>query len=142
VSAPTLHPSPVCDCRANQSTHHSDLSSFPVYCSFAYIEFADAASVDNALILNDTEFKGRKLKVMPKRTNLPPSALRGGRGGRGGGGPMRAMRGRGRGGFMPMMMPPFFPGFMPMMMGGRGGGMWRGPPRGRGRGAPRGRGGS
>lgn len=30
---------------------------------FAYVEFADAESVSNAMILNDTEFKGRTLKV-------------------------------------------------------------------------------
>ena len=30
---------------------------------FAYIEFADAEAVENALLLNDSVFKGRNLKV-------------------------------------------------------------------------------
>eukprot|EP00842_Homolaphlyctis_polyrhiza_P000954 jgi/Hompol1/185/HPOL_000787-RA len=37
---------------------------------FAYLEFADAASVANALVLTDSLFKGRLLKVSPKRTNI------------------------------------------------------------------------
>ena len=32
--------------------------------SFAYVEFADKLSVDNALKLDDTPFKGRQLKVI------------------------------------------------------------------------------
>jgi len=47
---------------------------------FAYIEFADANSVQHATLLNDTEFKGRQLKVTPKRTNLPAFQLGRGRG--------------------------------------------------------------
>jgi RNA recognition motif. (a.k.a. RRM, RBD, or RNP domain) len=35
---------------------------------FAYIEFSNKESVDNALKLDDTLFKGRQLKVMAKRT--------------------------------------------------------------------------
>ncbi len=31
---------------------------------FGYIEFADAESVDNALKLDDSMFKGRQLKVL------------------------------------------------------------------------------
>lgn len=79
---------------------------------FAYIEFLDKESVDNALKLDDSTFKGRQLKVLPKRQNLPPAAFRGGRGGRGGryvpgavGGripiPGGRVAGRGRGGFNP-----------------------------------------
>lgn len=49
---------------------------------FAYIEFVDKASVENALKLDDTPFKGRNLKVLPKRHN-EPRFLRG-RGGRSG----------------------------------------------------------
>jgi polyadenylate-binding protein 2 len=56
---------------------------------FAYIAFVDKESVANALKLDDTPFKGRQLKVLPKRHNIPASILRGG--GRGG----RGFRGRG-----------------------------------------------
>lgn len=73
---------------------------------FAYVEFKDAEAVANALILSGTEFKGRPLKVIPKRTNVPAFMLsRGGGGGRGGGSPYRGGRGgaagpfRGRGGY-------------------------------------------
>eukprot|EP01006_Ploeotia_vitrea_P035972 TRINITY_DN65950_c9_g4_i1.p1 TRINITY_DN65950_c9_g4~~TRINITY_DN65950_c9_g4_i1.p1 ORF type:complete len:217 (+),score=130.38 TRINITY_DN65950_c9_g4_i1:34-684(+) len=38
---------------------------------FAYVEFKSADSIANALILNGTEFKGRALKITPKRTNVP-----------------------------------------------------------------------
>jgi len=38
---------------------------------FAYVEFEDKDSVENAVLLNETEFKGRPLKITPKRTNLP-----------------------------------------------------------------------
>lgn len=56
---------------------------------YAYIEFDDKDSVDNAVKLDSTIFKGRQLKVSAKRSNVP------GRGrGRG-----RFGRGRGRGGF-------------------------------------------
>ncbi|KAJ3143231.1 cytoplasmic RNA-binding protein, partial [Irineochytrium annulatum] len=58
---------------------------------FAYVEFADPAMVGNALSLNDSLFKGRLIKVTPKRTNIP-TFMRGGY--RGGGG-----RGGGRGGY-------------------------------------------
>ena len=88
---------------------------------FAYVEFADEAAVANAILLNDTMFRGRQIKVMAKRTNIP--GLKRGRG-----------RGRGRGGpHMPMM--PMMPMMAPWgaMMGGfmpRGRGLMRG--RGRG----------
>jgi polyadenylate-binding protein 2 len=78
---------------------------------FAYVEFADEGAVSNAILLNDTMFRGRQIKVSAKRTNLPGMNRRGrggrgGRGARGGawaaapmGGPMMGMwpRGRGRG---------------------------------------------
>lgn len=32
-------------------------------CRFAYVEFADKESVENALVLNDSLFKGRQIKV-------------------------------------------------------------------------------
>lgn len=71
------------------------------------------AAVDIAMKLDGSEFKGRNLKVTPKRVNVPGfSAPRGGmRGARGGrvgyrGGAVRGGRGRrafrgGRGGYHP-----------------------------------------
>ena len=70
---------------------------------FAYVEFADSSFVENAAVLNESLFRGRLLKVTPKRTNVPGITTRGrGRGrGRGGfrGGPRGGFRGsfRGRG---------------------------------------------
>jgi len=61
---------------------------------FAYVEFADKDSVENACSLTDSLFKGRQIKVNAKRTNVVgySSTDRGrGRGYRG--------RGRARGGF-------------------------------------------
>lgn len=52
---------------------------------YAYIEFADVQSVKGALIFNELEFKGRPIKVLLKRTNLPGMSKRGGRGGYRGG---------------------------------------------------------
>lgn len=49
---------------------------------FAYVEFSEPSLVPQALILNESEFRGRPLKVTPKRTNVPF---------------MGAARGRGRG---------------------------------------------
>lgn len=60
---------------------------------FAYVEFASAESVQLAVKLNDTEFKGRVLSVKPKRTNVPAFQLQRGRGGRGGRGRARGFRG-------------------------------------------------
>ncbi|KAJ3020371.1 cytoplasmic RNA-binding protein [Thoreauomyces humboldtii] len=57
---------------------------------YAYVEFADPSCVMNALVLSDSIFKGRAIKVTAKRTNVP--GMRGGRG-RGG------YRGGFRGGF-------------------------------------------
>jgi len=80
---------------------------------FAYVEFADKESVENALALNDSLFKGRQIKVNAKRTNVP--------------GLSSTNRGRGRGG---------------MSRGWRGGysyGGYGGYPRYRGRGSYRSR---
>jgi len=44
---------------------------------FAYVEFADKDSVTNAVLLNETLFKGRQLKVGAKRTNHPGLTTRG-----------------------------------------------------------------
>ncbi len=68
---------------------------------YAYIEFLEVDAVQNALLLDGSELRGRQLKVLPKRTNVPGLKVRGrGRGGfyggfRGGGG----WRGRGSGGY-------------------------------------------
>ncbi|KAI8082997.1 uncharacterized protein BX664DRAFT_187262 [Halteromyces radiatus] len=60
---------------------------------YGFIEFADESSIPQALALDQAEFRGRQLKVTPKRTNVPGLTHHGGRGGRGRG------RGRGRGGY-------------------------------------------
>jgi polyadenylate-binding protein 2 len=58
---------------------------------FAYVEFADASSVANAMVLNESLFRGRMLQISAKRTNIPGFNRRGrGRGG---------YRARGRGAF-------------------------------------------
>ncbi|KAF6813017.1 RNA recognition domain-containing protein [Colletotrichum musicola] len=80
---------------------------------YAYVEFTEPSLVGHALCLNESVFKGRNIKVVPKRTNIPGMSRGRGRGG---------FRGRGRG----------FPGrggFAP-----RGGGGYRGGYQGRGRG--------
>ncbi|KAH8699931.1 hypothetical protein BGZ61DRAFT_451617 [Ilyonectria robusta] len=78
---------------------------------YAYVEFTEPSLVAQALVLNESLFKGRNIKVTPKRTNVPGMSR--GRGGRGRGG--RGGFGRGGGGSFP-----------------RGG--YRGGYRGRGRG--------
>jgi len=83
---------------------------------YAYVEFSEPSLVNNAVVLNDSVFRGRNLKVVPKRTNLPGMAR-----GRGRGGGYRGGRGSYRGGY----------GGPPP----RGGG-YRGGYRGRGRYAP------
>ncbi|EFO98814.1 hypothetical protein CRE_30214 [Caenorhabditis remanei] len=81
--------------------------------NFAYVEFECAASVENAILMNGSTFRGRPIVVTAKRTNKPgmgPSRGRGGRGGfRGGRGGQQAViikyvyvngpAPRGRGGF-------------------------------------------
>ncbi len=68
---------------------------------YAYVEFAEPNLVAQALVMNDTEFRGRSLKVIPKRTNIPGMNRGRGRGrGRGFRGGYRGgyrARGRGRG---------------------------------------------
>ncbi|XP_011608425.1 embryonic polyadenylate-binding protein 2 isoform X2 [Takifugu rubripes] len=59
---------------------------------FAYIEFSDRDSVNSAIGLHETLFRGRVLKVLPKRTNLPGISTTDRGGHRGG-----HTRGRGRG---------------------------------------------
>jgi len=65
---------------------------------YAYVQFRSAEAVANAVLLNDSEFKGRQLIINEKRTNIPGynrgyGSSRGGyRGYRG-----RGYRGRSRG---------------------------------------------
>ncbi|KAI9268167.1 hypothetical protein BDA99DRAFT_546464 [Phascolomyces articulosus] len=67
---------------------------------FAYIEFAEPAFINAAVALNESLFRGRLLKVSPKRTNVPGFAMRGrGRGG---------FRGGGGGGFRGGMVPQYY----------------------------------
>lgn len=83
---------------------------------YAYVEFTEPSLVAQALVLNESVFKGRNIKVVPKRTNLPGMSRGRGRGGFRGGrgsfggfrggftprGPYRGgYRGRGRGGYSP-----------------------------------------
>ncbi|KAI9674347.1 MAG: cytoplasmic RNA-binding protein [Trizodia sp. TS-e1964] len=87
---------------------------------YAYVEFTEPSLVALALVLNESVFRGRNLKVVPKRTNVPGMSRGGGPMMRGGGG-RGMMRGgpRGRGGYAP-----------------RGGSGYRGSSyRGRGRGS-------
>lgn len=62
---------------------------------YAYVEFAEPAIVQNALVLNESSFCGRIITVKEKRTNVPGMSMTNrGRGrGRGRG---RPFRGRGR----------------------------------------------
>lgn len=75
---------------------------------FAYVEFAEKESIENAIQLSDSLFKGRQIKVNAKRTNIPgiSTTNRGyrGRGGRGrssyrGYGSPYSPRSRGRGSY-------------------------------------------
>lgn len=83
---------------------------------FAYVEFADLDSVNTAQALDESLFKGRQIKVLPKRTNRPgvSSTNRPPRGAIRG-------RGRGRGAFAASTR-----GYLP-----RGGRVFRGGYRGR-----------
>ncbi|KAI5840660.1 hypothetical protein DFP73DRAFT_597126 [Morchella snyderi] len=81
---------------------------------YAYVEFTEPSLVAQALVLNESVFRGRSLKVVPKRTNLP--GMNRGRG-RGRGAP------GGRGGFPPA----YRGGYAPR-------GSYRGGYRARGRG--------
>eukprot|EP01086_Lenisia_limosa_P017972 TRINITY_DN9506_c0_g1_i1.p1 TRINITY_DN9506_c0_g1~~TRINITY_DN9506_c0_g1_i1.p1 ORF type:complete len:199 (+),score=61.95 TRINITY_DN9506_c0_g1_i1:23-598(+) len=63
---------------------------------YAYIEFAEKEAVQHSLMLTETPFRNRNLKVVAKRTNVPGmTASRG--------------RGRGRGGFRRGSRRPFSP---------------------------------
>ncbi|XP_057568680.1 embryonic polyadenylate-binding protein 2 [Hippopotamus amphibius kiboko] len=90
---------------------------------YAYIEFATEGSAQAAVELDESVFRGRVIKVLPKRTNLPGisctdrGGLRGHPGGRGGPFPHSSLQGGAR--------------FRP-----RGRSRWAGR-RGRGSGAPK-----
>ena len=43
---------------------------------FAYVEFLEASAIESACLLEGSELKGRKLKVQPKRTNVPGKHFR------------------------------------------------------------------
>merc|ERR1712034_254518 len=85
---------------------------------FAYIEFADEQSVQNSLLLNGSLFRGRQLKVMQKRTNIPGFNFGGGGKGKG---KVKKGKGKGKGKhhYAPMPMPWYDPydawgyGYMP-----------------------------
>ncbi|RDA95869.1 hypothetical protein CP533_5146 [Ophiocordyceps camponoti-saundersi (nom. inval.)] len=73
---------------------------------YAYVEFKEPSLVPQALVLNESVFKGRNIKVTPKRTNIPGMSRGRGRGGfrggrgfynRGGGFPRGGYRGGYRG---------------------------------------------
>ncbi|PHJ24947.1 rna recognition motif-containing protein [Cystoisospora suis] len=75
---------------------------------YAYIEFSSEAAVQNAILLSDTIFKQRQIKVVGKRKNIPGFA-------------------RGRGGWRGGRMAAAAAGMMMMMSrGGRGAAMMRG----------------
>ena len=65
---------------------------------YAYVEFADEESVQNAVLLNDTMFRNRQIKVTVKRTNIPGMNRKGGKGrGKGKGAPWWMGKGKGKG---------------------------------------------
>jgi polyadenylate-binding protein 2 len=76
---------------------------------FAYVEFSDTEAVNTAVALDESLFRGRQIKVVPKRTNKPgiSSTNRPPRGrGRGRG---LGFRGRGRAMFRARRRPFFAP---------------------------------
>ena len=87
---------------------------------FAYIEFENEQSVQNSLLLNGSLFRGRQLKVIQKRTNVPSWNMKGSKG-----------RGKNKGKFKgkspwggPWMDPYWSYGYMPWRppyKGGKGG---------------------
>lgn len=81
---------------------------------YAYVEFTEPSLVAQALVLNESVFKGRNIKVVPKRTNLPGMSRGRGRGGFRGG---RGFHG-GSGGFPPRGVGPFRGGYRGRGRGG------------------------
>ncbi|XP_006818400.1 polyadenylate-binding protein 2-B-like isoform X2 [Saccoglossus kowalevskii] len=76
---------------------------------FAYIEYADKDSVQTSLALDESLFKGRQIKVLPKRTNRPGISTTN-----------RGPRGRGfrRGARAPFNMQ-YYSGYVPRPRGSR-----------------------
>ena len=80
---------------------------------FAYIEFAEEDAIEPAIALNDTELKGRQIKVVAKRTNVRGKGKGKGKGkgfGKGKG------YGRGKGGYkgyQPFYRPRYRRGYRP-----------------------------
>ncbi|XP_054710515.1 polyadenylate-binding protein 2-like isoform X2 [Uloborus diversus] len=66
---------------------------------FAYIEFADKDSVSTSTALDESLFRGRQIKVLPKRTNRPGISTTN-----------RAPRGR----FRRLSRPSYYGGYRPM----------------------------
>ncbi|QUC20606.1 uncharacterized protein UV8b_04847 [Ustilaginoidea virens] len=66
---------------------------------YAYVEFTEPSLVAQALVLNESVFKGRNIKVTPKRTNVPGMSRGRGRGGFRGGRGFHARGGFPRGGY-------------------------------------------
>jgi polyadenylate-binding protein 2 len=64
---------------------------------YAYIEFAEPEAVEAAVALNESEFKGRQLKVTAKRTNVHGFGKGGRAGGKGGGKGGKGGKGKGGG---------------------------------------------
>lgn len=121
------HHEPVLQCQVDYKATGEELNQFFKECGtinrvtimchkatgqpkgFAYIEFKERESVQNALVLNEALFLGRPIKVVEKRTNIP-ALHRGGyrgrvaryvRGWRGSHGRRPRGRGRGRGRWAP-----------------------------------------
>ncbi|RAR07805.1 RNA-binding domain-containing protein [Stemphylium lycopersici] len=97
-------------------------------CRYAYVEFTEPHLVNEALVLDNSQFRNRNLKVVPKRTNLP-GMTRGGRGGGRGGPRGGGYGGRGspygRGGFGGGYGAPRGGGYRGGYRGGRGGSAYR-----------------
>lgn len=93
---------------------------------YAYVEFTEPHLVNEALVLDNSVFRTRNLKVVPKRTNLPGMTRgRGGRGGGRGGGYGGRGSPYGRGGFGGGYGAPRGGGYRGGYRGGRGGSGYR-----------------
>ncbi|ERE89378.1 polyadenylate-binding protein 2 [Cricetulus griseus] len=55
----------------NEVEKQMNMSPPPGNGEFAYIEFSDKESVRTSLALDESLFRGRQIKVIPKRTNRP-----------------------------------------------------------------------
>eukprot|EP00429_Kryptoperidinium_foliaceum_P136224 CAMPEP_0176272666 /NCGR_PEP_ID=MMETSP0121_2-20121125/45827_1 /TAXON_ID=160619 /ORGANISM="Kryptoperidinium foliaceum, Strain CCMP 1326" /LENGTH=187 /DNA_ID=CAMNT_0017612837 /DNA_START=127 /DNA_END=690 /DNA_ORIENTATION=+ len=80
---------------------------------FAYVEFAEEQSVQNSLLLDGSLFRGRQLKVVQKRTNIPGFFKGKGKG----------KKGKGKGKYYDPWADPWSGGY----------GAWRPPSKGKGK---------